>query len=189
MDITLFCTLLGTLYPPLKDVAAYVSKRRGTLNKEFKDHLRKMITLTQEDLSKLKTELEELKKVCAELNIVTGEPGNIPWRIPHDMNSYLSWRYRRTAKKVENLCDDFKASMDGVIDVIACCAGIMEKTDAEGPVYQEQDWVRDLTRDQEELSEKLVKPSRYSLDDVMNAMEQFIDKCRLSMQKLAKELQ
>jgi hypothetical protein len=39
MDITLFCTLVGALYPPLKDLAAYMSKRRGKLNPQFKEHL------------------------------------------------------------------------------------------------------------------------------------------------------
>lgn len=72
-----------------------------------------MITLTQEDLSRLKTEIEELRKTCAEVNLQTGERGAVPWHIPQDVNAYLTWRYRRVSKKIEDLAKEFGASLDG----------------------------------------------------------------------------
>jgi len=189
MSESLLLGLVGTTYPILKDVIVYVVKRRGTLSNKpkFKEQLKKMITFTQEDLTKLKEGVEELRMVCAELNIPTGERGSVPWHIPHDVNSYLTWRYRRTSRKIENLSRDFRASMEGIIDVISCCAGVMEGVVEATPAqYEEPDWAKDLSRYQEDLVEKLVDPSKYSVDELSNAMEHFLDQSRLAMQKLAK---
>jgi hypothetical protein len=145
-----------------------------------------MIAFTEGDLSKLKVELEELRTVCAELNLPMAERGNIPWHIPHDVNGYLSWRYRRTSRKIENLCADFRTSVDGIIDVICCCAGITEGLNVK-PVtsYTEAESIRSLGRFHEDLREKLKTPSQYSIDELTNAMNQFVDQCRLAMQQLS----
>jgi hypothetical protein len=185
MDIALFATLVGSLYPPLKDAVDYVSKRRGSFTPNYQEQLKKMVTYTQDDLSRLKGELEDLRKVCAEINLPLGERGSVPWHVPHDVNIYLTWRYRRTSRKIENLCADFKTSMDGIIDAISCCAGIMEgRENMEGP-YTEPDWARNLGRHHEDLRDKLKSPSHYSIDELTNAMEQFLDQCRFTMQQLS----
>jgi polyhydroxyalkanoate synthesis regulator phasin len=195
MSESLFLGIVGTTYPILKDVIVYVVKRRGALSNKpkFREQMKKMITFTEDDLSKLKDEVGELRRVCAELNIPTGERGSVPWQIPHDVNSYLTWRYRRTSRKIENIGRDFRASMEGIVDVISCCAGVMEGIAETAPAgapapapYEEPDWARDLGRHYQDLVEKLVEPSKYSVDELSNAMEQFLDQSRLAMQKLAK---
>jgi hypothetical protein len=185
---TLFASLLGDLYPPIKDAVLYVIKRRGTFTSAYKEHLKKMVTFTEEDLAKLKGELEELRKVCSELNLPMAERGNIPWYIPHDKDAYLTWRYRRTSRKIENLCKDFRASMDGIIDVIACCAGITEGVNVTAGAYDEPDWTRNLGRDHEDLRDKLKSPSQYSINEMTNAMDQFLDQCRRAMQQLSRDI-
>jgi hypothetical protein len=145
-----------------------------------------MITFTEEDLAKLKDEIEELRRVCAEVNLPMGETGGVPWQIPHDVNCYLTWRFRRITRKVEGICAEFRASMEGIMDVIACCAGIMEGTEDNPQTYTEPDWSRNLGRAHEELCEKLGRPDRHSIDGLTNAMNSFLDQSRLAMQELAK---
>ncbi len=173
MDFVLFSGLVGGLYPPIKDAVAFAIGRRGSFTETYREHLRKMVTFTEDDLSKLKGELEELRKVCAELNLPMGERGGIPWYIPHNVNGYLNWRYRRTARKIENLCQDFRTSMDGIIDVISCCAGLTEGSDVETVHYIEPEWMRNLGRYHEDLLDKLKAPSHYSINDMTNGMDQF----------------
>lgn len=186
MNATMVLEIIKTVYPAIRDTAGYLLKRRGSFTPTFKEHIRKMVVMTEADLGELKAEVENVRRLCAELNLPMGAVGGVPWQIPHDVNCYLTWRYRRTSRKIEDVCSQFRASMDGVMDVIACCAGIMAGDEVSSVPYTETEWSRNLGRAYEELCEKVGRPERSSIDMVTNAMTSFLEQARFAMQELAK---
>jgi len=188
MDVSLALNILKVL-PAVRDLAEVVFKRRGALKGAFQEQVRKMVKFAEDDISKLKGDLEEMKKTCAELNLNTGVPGSVPWQTPHTVNAYLAWRYRRVARKVQHLCEEFQTSTAGITDLIACCSGVMEKGSIDTQeTFEEPTWSRDLVRYYQEVAEMVASPAKYSIDELSNTIEVFLDKSRFALQNVARHV-
>ena len=78
--------------------------------------------------------------------------------------------------------------MDGIIDLISCCAGIAEKGNVTPMPDNDPESIRNLGRTHEDLRDKLKSPSQYSINELTNAMDRFLDECRQAMQQLSHEI-
>jgi hypothetical protein len=155
MDIGTFCALLAAIYPPIKDGITYVINNKGAISQgEFRNQIREMVTVVQSDISSLKSQIEEIRDITARLNIDTEQRGVALWHLPHGVNAIYAWRYKRVVKKINNLAEQFRTSMDGIIDVIACCAGIMEGIPSPMETERAPTWATDLNRNYEDLLDK-----------------------------------
>lgn len=193
MDVATAGAVVSAIYPVLQDIISFVFKRRGSLHNSegFRNQVKEMVTVVQSDISQIKAKIDNIREVIAGMDVPTGEIGRTPWQVPPDAKGVNAWLYRRRARQLRSSAEEFRNSVDGIIDIISCCAGVMEGTVAiQSPNEQTRnpDWANDLARSYEEIIEKLGYPSKYSIDDLTNEMDRFLDQSKIALQKLARSV-
>ncbi len=192
MDMVTYSALLAAIYPPLKDLITYIMNNKEPLNDlenhQFKTQITEMISVIQNDISILKNEIYEVKNVTAQLHVDMEERGNILWNIPRGANCIQTWRYKRARNKIIGLAEQSRSSMIDIIDAIACCSGILAGRTVLSQSESEPTWASDLGRAYEDALVKTGTPQRYSINELTNELESFLDQSRISLQNLAHEV-
>jgi hypothetical protein len=206
MDVSTALEILKTGLPLITPLAASITRRPAPLSAQVKAQLQKMLAYTEEDIAKLKAEVEEIRKIGTELNLKNAERGGIPWSTPPNVNGFSAWRYRRSVRRISHLCEDFRASLNGIQDVISCGAGVMDERSTAYTVptigaagatgtgtattggEEGDELVRELRLRYETVGEKVLEPAKHSIDDLTNAMEQYLTECRLALQQISRRV-
>lgn len=193
MNYTLFSALLAAIYPPFKDFVELIVKNRGSLSKakEAKHQLVEMATVIRRDLRDAKDEISTISELCASLGIPLEERGAMPWKLPQGINAISRWKYRRSARKIRNISDQFSESIVGMMSMVDCLTGVSKGIVQAGDdqdIYETPDWVGDLKNLYDDVSEKLIAPDKYSVNEYTNAIEVFLDKTGIALQKLERLL-
>src|SRR5215469_8469332 len=105
MDVSTALEILKTGLPLITPLAASITRRPSPFSAQVKAQLQKMLAFTEEDIAKLKAEVEEIRKIGTELNLKNAERGGIPWSTPPNVNGFSAWRYRRSVRRISHLCE------------------------------------------------------------------------------------
>jgi len=139
-----------------------------------------MISQTQAEMRETVEQISALRNECKQRNISTDTPGNIWMNAPETKHPWRLYRYRNINKRITNLCRDFNKSVDGLVEVVLCTAGIQAGLrDLIEPVEDEQgDALLSTLRDMHDgLRDQVLNIHAYSIDDLSETMTAFLEAC------------
>jgi hypothetical protein len=193
MDIATAGTLTSKIFPVVLEIISFIMKHKGSLEKkpDFRKQVKEMVTVIQSDISDIRGEIYHIRDEIADMGVDTGKTNTIPWQVPPDINGVKAWIYRRRTRRIISFADEFRNSVNGIIDVISCCSSFMEGTAAiqkSDEQTGDQAWAHELAHSYDEVMRKVVSPEKYSIDDLTNEMERFLDQSTLALQKVARSV-
>ncbi len=175
MDLALAMSMIGALYPPLKDFA---SSRQGKppgkyLEPNYQHAISEIIKLAKKDISTLRRKVEALQTLAAELDIPINAPGSIFYRDPPHGYPHDKWRYRRAREEIDHLCVQFEQAITEIMSIVACQYGILTLRS-----IQELDEMGMLDLSFQKLLGMVRSHRNYSINDLTQAMLDFLTECQ-----------
>jgi hypothetical protein len=118
--------------------------------------------------------------LCQRFNIDIDEPGGV-YRIDIRLDWYLTRRHRQVLDKLQNLANEFRGSVDGIADVIACLSGVTAEgsegvTQIEASGYNESESVQDLAGVEAVLRELLADPE-LNIATLLDTVQATLERC------------